>query len=150
VIEADGGSTETPATGPVPPFPLRDHEIELRMSANRAPVAVLRALAADAALREDFDLDAVADLRLAVSEVCETVLAHATPDATFVCRLLGCDHRVEFDAATDTAAFEPNTPELSWHLLRVLTDTASYWTTGSGDRRRLHLRITKAQPAAQR
>lgn len=45
----------------------------------------LRVVAADLAARADFDLDAVADLRLAVDEAASELVAVAAPDAVLTC-----------------------------------------------------------------
>jgi serine/threonine-protein kinase RsbW len=129
---------------------LRTGEVEVRMLVADARVATVRAMAADIAIREDFDLDALADLRLVVDEACATVLAKARPDGLLVCRLLVTPERVEMraTAATDNGQ-PPGNEALGWHMLQVLTDTARCWVTGSDDEdRHMHVLLTIERQAA--
>lgn len=61
-------------------------------------IATVRAVAADLAARADFDLDAVADLRMAVDEACSTLATLAQPGSRLHCTL-----RVDPDRITVTA-----------------------------------------------
>src|SRR6201986_2754708 len=61
-----------------------DRAIELRVAAQLENLAVLRTLVGAVGTFEDLDFDAVADLRLAVDEVCTRLIRSATPDATLV------------------------------------------------------------------
>jgi serine/threonine-protein kinase RsbW len=133
---------------------LRAGEVEVRMRVSEVRVATVRAIAADIAIREDFDLDAMADLKLAVDEACATVLAKARPDGLLVCRLLVTPAQVEMraTAATDNG-HPPGNEALGWHMLQVLTDSVSCWITGDGgEDRRMHVRftITRVQAASGR
>jgi serine/threonine-protein kinase RsbW len=126
---------------------LRPGEIELRMWAAGARVSTVRAIAADVAIREDFDLDALTDLKLAVDEACATVLSKADPDGLVLCRLMVTPTQVEFiaTAATDNG-YPPSTESLGWHMLHVLSDSADCWITEVDGERRIHVRITKMRP----
>jgi serine/threonine-protein kinase RsbW len=119
-------------------------EIEVRMRVADARVATVRAIAADIAIHEDFDLDSLADLKLAVDEACATVLAKARPDGLLVCRLLVTAERVEMRATASTDNGQPPGNEaLGWHMLQVLTDSARCWVTGAGDEdRHMHVLFT--------
>ena len=57
-------------------------DVELRLPAESAYVAVLRMTTAGLAARLDFTLDDIEDLRMAVGEACALVLEHADPAAT--------------------------------------------------------------------
>lgn len=57
--------------------------VQVRASASELPP--LRVVAADLAARADFDLDAVADLRLAVDEAASELVAVAVPEAVLTC-----------------------------------------------------------------
>lgn len=111
----------------------------------------IRALAADMAMHEDFDLDAISDLRLAVEEACATVLANADPDTTLVCRLLVSPAEVEISAfVTLQDGVDPTVGPLSLRILRTLSDSVDYWTTRIGDGRRFHVQLTRSVPQPAR
>jgi len=126
---------------------LRPNEVEVRMLASRERVPGVRALAADMAMREDFDLDAISDLRLAVEEACATVLANAEPDSTLVCRLLVSTKLLEINAsAALRPGLEPEVGSLSLRILRTLADSVDYWTTNTnGGGRQFHVQLIKSQ-----
>jgi serine/threonine-protein kinase RsbW len=126
---------------------LRANEVEVRMLASRERVPGVRALAADMAMREDFDLDAISDLRLAVEEACATVLANAEPSSTLVCRLLVSADLLEINAsATLRSGSEPEIGSMSLLILRTLVDSVDCWTSTADGQRQFHVQLTKAQP----
>ncbi len=130
--------------------PLRPHEVEVRMLARGDQVRGIRALAADLAMHEDFDLDAISDLRLAVEEACATVLANADPDSMLVCRLLVTAAELDITAFVTVAdGVDPSVGALSLRILRTLSDSVDYWTTKFGSRRRFHVQLTRAVDSAQ-
>jgi serine/threonine-protein kinase RsbW len=99
------------------------------------------------AMREDFDLDAIADLRLAVEEACATVLANAEPDSTMICRLLVSTELLEINtSATLRPGLQPSVGSMSLRILRTLADTVDTWTSTSNGRRLFHVQLTKSQP----
>ncbi|WP_237710434.1 ATP-binding protein [Saccharopolyspora spinosa] len=60
--------------------------VEVRIAAEAAQLAVMRAVVGDLAMRADYDVDSIADLRLAVDEACSSLVRLAAPEATLVCR----------------------------------------------------------------
>ncbi|MBD8870129.1 ATP-binding protein [Nocardioides donggukensis] len=56
-------------------------DVELRLPADSAYVAVLRATTVSLAARLDFTIDDIEDLRIAVGEACAMVLPSAEPDS---------------------------------------------------------------------
>jgi serine/threonine-protein kinase RsbW len=126
---------------------LRANEVEVRMLASRERVPGVRALAADMAMREDFDLDAIADLRLAVEEACATVLANAEPESTLICRLLVSADLLEINAsATLRSGSDPEVGSMSLRILRTLADSVNCWTSTTNGQRQFHVQLTKSQP----
>ena len=97
--------------------------VELRVTARLENLAVVRTLIGAVGTFEDLDLDAVADLRLAVDEACTQLIRSTTPDATLV---LVVDPRVNelvVDVSTTSTADDILTPgSFSWHVLTSLTD----------------------------
>jgi anti-sigma regulatory factor (Ser/Thr protein kinase) len=105
--------------------------VELRVSAQLENLAVIRTVIGALATFEDLDLDAVADLRLAVDEACTRLIRSTTPDATL---LLVVDPRVDelvVDASTTSTAEDVLTPgSFSWHVLTSLTDDVHVFHDG--------------------
>ncbi len=117
------------------------------MLASRERVPGVRALAADMAMREDFDLDAISDLRLAVEEACATVLANAEPESTLVCRLLVSTKLLEINAsATLRNGKEPEVGALSLRILHTLVDSVDYGTITTHGERLFHVQLVKVLP----
>jgi serine/threonine-protein kinase RsbW len=133
--------------GPPTSEALRPGEIEIRLRADGARLSTVRAAAADVAMREDFDLDALSDLALAVDESCATILAKAKPDGIVRCRLRVTGKLVEFNAsaATDNG-YPPSKDSLGWHMLQVVTNSADCWVTEADGERHMHVLVTKLRP----
>ncbi|MBV8967257.1 MAG: anti-sigma factor, partial [Mycobacteriaceae bacterium] len=64
-------------------FPAEPHgqPVEFRVPAQLESLAVVRALVAALGTLEDLDLDAVADLRLALDEACTALIRCAVPES---------------------------------------------------------------------
>ena len=76
------GGQMTAAEKPAKTQQRGERAIELRVAARLENLAVLRTLVGAVGTFEDLDFDAVADLRLAVDEVCTRLIRSATRDAT--------------------------------------------------------------------
>jgi serine/threonine-protein kinase RsbW len=110
-----------------------DRAVELRVAAKLENLAVLRTLVAAVATFEDLDLDAVADLRLAVDEACARLIRSAIPDSILRVTVDPSDetlviHASTTCAATDDAVVAPGS--FSWHVLSSLTDEVRTFTGG--------------------
>lgn len=115
------------------------------MPARMDRVPGIRAMAADLAMRADFDLDSISDLRLAVEEACATVLANTDPDCELVCRLLVSADKVEISAHVPLPDLrEPTVAAFSLRILRTLSDSVDYWTSRVNGQRLFHVQLTKA------
>jgi serine/threonine-protein kinase RsbW len=97
--------------------------VELRVATRLENLAVLRTLVGAIGTFEDLDFDAVADLRLAVDEVCTRLIRSATPGATLVVVVDPRDDEliVEASAACDTHDVVVR-GSFSWHVLTSLAD----------------------------
>jgi serine/threonine-protein kinase RsbW len=115
------------------------------MLADRAQVPGIRALASDMAMREDFDLDTIEDIRLAVEEALAILIANGDPDGELACRMFITRTRVELSASVRVrAGRQPTVEPLSLRILRRLSDLADFWTTpGKGDEL-FHVQLTKS------
>ncbi|HEX5142908.1 MAG TPA: ATP-binding protein [Mycobacterium sp.] len=97
--------------------------VEFRVSAVLENLAVVRTVIGALAAFEDLDLDAVADLRLAVDEACTRLIRSASEGAALV---LVVDPRVnELVVTVSTVSSEQDVlspGSFSWHVLTSLTD----------------------------
>lgn len=97
--------------------------VEVRVAASPLHLPSVRAVAADLAMRQDFDLDSISDLRMAVDEVCSALIRIAAPESVLSCRF-----RVEPGQITVTGractvdGAMPNEDSFGWWVLRSLAD----------------------------
>jgi serine/threonine-protein kinase RsbW len=136
----DGVTTEEPtATGGV----------EVRVTAEATQLSVMRAVIGDLAMRADFDVDSIADLRLAVDEACSSLVRLASPSAKLVCRFHTVPEGLAVEAEVVSGdASGPRTDTFSWRVLSALTDsvTTSVKSAGaSGDGHVVRIDLTKGR-----
>ena len=106
-------------------------DVELRIPADSAYLAVLRTATAGLAARLDFTLDDIEDLRIAVDEACAMVLPQAREDSDLTCTF-------DLDAAWLTVAVSaqcvaPTPPDrdgFAWTVLAALTNEVSAHVDG--------------------
>lgn len=100
--------------------------VEIRIPATPAQLSALRAVAADLAMRNDFHLDAIADLRMAVDEAATTLVGRAAPHSELTCRFSPSTAGIEVSMSVvspDSGALRKDT--FSWRVLRTLADAVS-------------------------
>jgi serine/threonine-protein kinase RsbW len=105
--------------------------VELHVAARLENLAMLRTLVGAIGTFEDLDFDAVADLRLAVDEVCTRLIRSATPNAILTVVVDPRDDElvVEASAACDTHdVVAPGS--FSWHVLTSLADDVQTFHDG--------------------
>jgi serine/threonine-protein kinase RsbW len=112
-------------------------DVSLRVPAEGAYVSVLRTMTAGLAARQDFTVDDIEDLRIAIGEACALVLSQAsaggdleadfrqTPGTLTISVRVETDHRAE-----------PDYESFAWQVLSTLAAQA---TANADDR---HLEIT--------
>jgi serine/threonine-protein kinase RsbW len=119
----------------------RAERLELRVPTSRTQLPAVRAMAADLALRMDFDLDAVEDLRLAVDEACATLADIALRDSplTVVFEVARDGLRIDAWVRTPAGTDVPR-DGFGWAVLHTLVDkveagpsTSSSVPAGDGD-----------------
>lgn len=101
--------------------------VELRVRADAGQLSVLRAVAAAIALQQDFDLDAVEDVKLAVDEAATRLITDSTSESVLVCVFepgIG-DLTITLSAATRGDAPTGRPRSFGWHVLNSLTDSVS-------------------------
>ena len=110
-----------------------DRSIEFRLAATVDNLAVLRTLVGAVGTYEDLDVDAVADLRLAVDEACTRLIRSANPDSTLLVVVRPLEHALVVEASTTCATPDILTPgSFSWHVLSSLTDEVRTFRDGQG------------------
>jgi serine/threonine-protein kinase RsbW len=97
--------------------------VEVRITPSAAQISAVRVVAADLAARQDFDLDAVSDLRMAVDEACATLVPLAAPGTVLSCRFAISGAAIEVLASVATVG-RTNVPQntFGWRVLSTLTD----------------------------
>ncbi|HEX9175923.1 MAG TPA: ATP-binding protein [Mycobacterium sp.] len=106
--------------------------VEFRVPARLESLAVIRALVTALGTLEDLDLDAVADLRLALDEACTALIRSAAPDSrlTVTVRLREQDLWVSVSApCVEENALRHGT--FSWHVISSLTDDVETFHDGA-------------------
>lgn len=134
--------------------PLKDEHVfstdaELRLRADLTHLPIARQVAATIAIREDFDLDTVEDVKLAVDEMCSTLIVRAVPGTVLSCRFQVSDGVITLLGSVLSATDQPvDQQSFGWRVLRTLTDTVDTWLaqddTGDGEGFRIHIELTKA------
>ncbi|EHR48705.1 serine/threonine-protein kinase RsbW [Saccharomonospora amisosensis] len=126
-------------------------DIEVRLGASLVHLPIIRSVAASIAMRADFDLDAIADLRLAVDEACSTLITRAVPGSTMVCRFTISETELRFRGAVSSADEDaPSTGSFGWRVLTTLADSANSWVepgSQNGQRNWIHIELAKRKPA---
>ncbi len=99
--------------------------VELRMAADPTQLSIVRAVAADIAMRQDFDLDSIEDLKLAVDETCSTLITLAADDAVLSCHFaVDPAGSVHVNARVSAkAAAGPDEGSFGWRVLTALVDS---------------------------
>lgn len=125
-----------------PPPP--EHQVELQVAADAVWLSAVRLLVGDLAARADFDVDAVADLRLAVDEGCAELLRSARPGSVLTCRFAVYDDRITMTASVPVEGVRTfDTTGFGWRVLSTLADDVEVLTgdTSSGGSPALALRL---------
>jgi serine/threonine-protein kinase RsbW len=101
----------------------RAERLELRVPTTPTQLPAVRAMAGDLAIRMDYDLDSVEDLRLAVDEACATLAAIALGDAPLTVVFETTRTGLHIDAWVPTAdGTEVPRDGFGWAVLATLAD----------------------------
>jgi serine/threonine-protein kinase RsbW len=111
-------------TGSAATAERRAERLELRVPTSPTQLPAVRAMAGDLAMRMDFDLDAVEDLRLAVDEACATLAAVGLGDSPLTVVFEASREGLRIDAwvPTDDGVDVPR-DGFGWAVLHTLVDT---------------------------
>lgn len=108
-----------------------EHAIEVRVAARVENLAVLRTVVGAIGTVEDLDLDTVADLRLAVDEVCTQLIRSASPEATLVVVVDPGEKDLVVRASAACETDDVVAPgSFSWHILTSLADDVKTFHDG--------------------
>lgn len=122
----------------------RERSILVRVGATAAQLPPLRVVAGELAARADLDLDAVADLRLAVDEAAAELVAVAAPGASITCTFLVGAEGVK---TTVTVPVKPSatlrTDSFGWRVLATLVDDVSVLDDSDDGQPVLGIALTK-------
>jgi serine/threonine-protein kinase RsbW len=101
----------------------RAERLELRVPTTPTQLPAVRAMAGDLAIRMDYDLDAVEDLRLAVDEACATLAQIAAGDAPLTVIFETTRAGLHIEAWVPTAeGTEVPRDGFGWAILATLVD----------------------------
>lgn len=105
--------------------------VELHVAARLENLALLRTLVGAIGTFEDLDFDAVADLRLAVDEVCTRLIRSATPDAMLAVVVDPREDVLIVEASAECETHDVVAPgSFSWHVLTSLADDVQTFQDG--------------------
>ncbi|MEB3069963.1 ATP-binding protein [[Mycobacterium] vasticus] len=111
--------------------PHSERAVELRVTPRLESLAVVRMLVGAIATFEDLDVDKVADLRLAIDELCTLLIRCAAPDATLTVVIDPHDDDVTIQASAACDGADVLTPgSFSWHVLTSLVDDVRTFQDG--------------------
>jgi serine/threonine-protein kinase RsbW len=116
-----------------PATPARHGQpVELRVPAQLESLAVIRALVTALGMLEDLDLDAMADLRLALDEACTALIRCAVSDTQLTINVRPREHDLWVSVSAlcvDHNVLRPGT--FSWHVISSLTDDVETFHDGA-------------------
>lgn len=128
-------------------------DIELRLGARLVHLPIVRSVAANIAMRADFDLDSISDLEMAVDESCSTLITRAVRDSDLTARFTVAPDAIAFTATVlSEDGATPSTSTFGWRVLTTLADSVDSWSepTESGGRLHLlHIELSKRRPVIQ-
>lgn len=108
-----------------------ERAVELRVAPRLESLAVVRMVVGAIATFEDLNVDTVADLRLAIDELCTQLIRSAAPDATLRVVIDPRDDDVTIQASAAGNGAEELTPgSFSWHVLTSLVDDVQTFHDG--------------------
>jgi serine/threonine-protein kinase RsbW len=121
--------------------------VEVRIPADLSQLFVLRSIAATLALREDFDLDEVEDVKLAVDELCSVLVVRARLGELLTCQFEAAPRSVGVLASVGSDNEAPIAQgTFGWRVLSALTDDLTTWiTAGRQTPYRIHIRMAKTR-----
>lgn len=138
------GEARDPVLAPSP------ETVELRLVADLGQLHIARAVAADFALRCDSDIDLIADMKVAVDELCINLMANAIEDSPLICRFSSDGGRLTVRGQVMCLQqVSVREDSFGWRVLNDLADNLVTWTEMPPtriDECWLHIEFTARQP----
>ncbi|MGH3858851.1 ATP-binding protein [Actinokineospora sp.] len=99
----------------------------VELTVGMAELPLVRTVAAAIAMREDYDIEAIADVKLIVDEACSLLVDRAVAGTALVCRFEIAPSRIRFSAAVEGFDARPiDDTTLGWGLLVSLVDDINH------------------------
>ncbi|HZQ30507.1 MAG TPA: ATP-binding protein [Mycobacterium sp.] len=123
------------------PTPARQGQpVEFRVPARLESLVVVRTLVAALGTLEDLDLDAVADLRLALDEACTALIRCAAPDSRLKVTVRPREHDLWISVSAPCVSDDVLRPgTFSWHVITSLTEDVETFRDGADVGERGHV-----------
>ncbi|MGW0019434.1 ATP-binding protein [Rhodococcus sp. NPDC003382] len=124
--------------------------VELRVRADPGQLPVLRAVAAAITLQQDFDLDTVADVKLAVDEAATRLIMSAVDGTDVTCRFQAIAPTLRISVSATTRPSPASSARtFGWHVLNSLADSVDVRVddTADGSVTTIDLSITEGSAA---
>lgn len=124
--------------------------VELRVRADPGQLPVLRAVAAAIALQHDFDLDTVADVKLALDEAATRLIMSAVDGTDVTCRFQAIAPALRISvSATTRPSSTTSARTFGWHVLNSLADSVDVRVddTPAGSVTTIDLSVTEGSAA---
>jgi serine/threonine-protein kinase RsbW len=117
---------------------MHSHPVDLRLPARPAQLPVVRAVANTVAMRANFDLDAIADITMAIDELCSQLMTNAADGATLRCCFLLGPESLLVHGSVPAAGGPLSTASFGWRVLSTLVDSSRTWLADD-----LHIEVVK-------
>ncbi|WP_068158944.1 ATP-binding protein [Rhodococcus phenolicus] len=124
--------------------------VELRVRADPGQLPVLRAVAAAIALQHDFDLDTVADVKLALDEAATRLIMSAVDGTDVTCRFQAIAPALRISVSAGTRPSSTTSARtFGWHVLNSLADSVDVRVddTPAGSVTTIDLSVTEGSAA---
>ncbi|SDD08318.1 hypothetical protein [Actinokineospora iranica] len=123
--------------------------VELRVDAALTQLPLARAVAANIAMRRDYDVDSIADLQLVVDETCTMLISRALPFSELVLRFRTTPHGIDIHCTVPVLDDTPlDKGSLGWSLLTALVESMRTEVSGGESFARLAIELRMARRSA--
>jgi len=124
----------------------RPAEVRLSIPADSAYIAVPRSVVGNLAARNDFTVDAIDDLRIAVDEACSLLLPQASDGVLDLTFEIAPPYLTVATTATVPNGWKPDTSSFGWTVLTALVESAAAETVDG----RLTITVSASATASEK